>query len=159
MSYIAFLIILIVILSATAESSPEVIQAKSREIKVPVALIPLLLKEIAKDDIQFPDPKNRFSAHEIDLDGDGKPEIEVTANSGAANSPMWIFSKQGKEFIQLLKADVGTYGYSVLKPVSYRYHDILTIEHASAAEHQITTYRFNGKKYKQISRFMETAVE
>jgi hypothetical protein len=157
----AFIVLIIVASVVSAKNKPEVqtIQLKSRETKVPLALLSSLLKQSITDGVQFADLKDRFSAHEIDLNEDGKSEIEITANGAAATSPMWIFSKQGKQFTQLLKADVGVYGYSTLKETNHNYHDILTIEHVSAAEHQITIYRFNGRKYKQLRTFMEKVDE
>jgi hypothetical protein len=145
--------------SARNSSSEQIIKCPIKEVAVPKVLIPRLTKEAKNDEITFADPNKPFSAEEIDLNGDGKPELEITGNGDATNWPIWLFAKLGKQYVQLLKAYMGIYGYQVLKPVSFGYHDIMTIEHVSAAEHEITIYRFNGQKYKKLRSYDERSTD
>jgi hypothetical protein len=163
MRHLTFLLIIFVLAtvwaSAQNSSNEQLIKCPIKEVAVPKVLIPGLTKEAKNDEITFADPNKPFSAEEIDLNGDGKPELEVTGNGDATNWPMWIFAKRGKQYVQLLKAFMGIYGYQVLKPTSFGYHNIMTIEHVSAAEHEITIYRFNGQKYKKLRSYDERSTE
>ena len=71
----------------------QIIQIRSKEVSVPAILVNHLKKDAIADSITFSDPKNPFSACELDLNGDGKPELEVTCNGDATNWPIWFFSK------------------------------------------------------------------
>ena len=136
MQLLTFLSIIFVLASVWASarnsSNEQIIKCPIKEVAVPKILSPRLTKEAKDDEITFTDPNMPFSAEEIDLNGDGKPELEITGNGDSTNWPMWIFAKRGEQYVQLLKAYMGIYGYQVLKPTSFGYHNIMTIEHVSA---------------------------
>jgi len=104
-----------------------------------------------------------FSAQEIDLNNDNKPELEVTYNgfqASAINWPLWIFSIEGENYIPILKATVGQPGYTILQSVNSGYHDILTTKTIldnpnEEAKNEFTIYKFDGSKYIIESKFIE----
>lgn len=125
----------------------EVVTVSGKLVPLPASLEDRLKQEADADDIFFPDPNNRFFARTIDLNNDGKPELQVACNTGSSTWPMWIFSLQNGKYVQLLKGRVGMLGCNVLEHISNGYHDISTVEPCSAVERSVTVYKFNGQKY------------
>jgi hypothetical protein len=104
-----------------------------------------------------------FSAHQIDLNNDYKPELEITYvgfEASAINWPLWIFSVDGENYIPILTATVNMPGYSVLQSFSNGYHDILTTKTIvdkpnQKPKNEFTIYKFDGTKYIIKSKFIE----
>lgn len=122
---------------------------------VPSGVMQQLLKQIRTDvpDMRECKPAKGwpFEAQALDLNGDGKPEYVLTANSecgcGEANCSQWIY-RQGQSRWELI---LETAGYDLAaNPAShngYRDVDVASRDNAAIIDH--LHYVFNGRRYAQ----------
>lgn len=135
---------------------------KRRTVQVPKDIVQQLMKdEDLKESIQLrPDGSvENLVAEQIDLNGDGKPELKVQGiNSGIcgnANCPTWVFRKLGSHYQMLL--DAGAIQQIRLQNAfTHGYRDIITSMHGSAWDSGETLYKFDGKRYQRVACFYRT---
>ena len=96
-----------------------------------------------------------FCAESVDLDRDGKADLLIHqadvegAFCGAHNCPVWVYRRTNDGYTMLLE-DTGGYlsPIEALKTSTNGYRDIRTMQQSSAVEHEITVFKFDGKKYR-----------
>jgi len=108
-----------------------------------------------------------LDVREIDLNQDNKKEILIRGKnfnlcSAVGNCAFWIYEKKNGKFNELLYStdyiDVTESPNQVKKTKTNNYFDILLKSHWSAADTEYSTYKFNGKKYKENKCLVETCV-
>ena len=87
-----------------------------------------------------------------DLNRDGVPEYEVqlsgTCACGMVNCSIYVYRKTAEGFEAILDEASGL-GVEVLKTSSNGYSDLLVEARDTAATRAETTYKFNGKQYRE----------
>ena len=155
-----------------------IIELKVKTVPVPNELAKGLFKEMIDDcsiDVELEytkdvvkkgkeNPSVLFVGENIDLNSDSIPELIVypSGQEGActsSNCNIWIFRKDGDQFVKILSGSTGIRGYLVLDGKLNNYQDISMVNHASAIEHEYEVYSFNGKEYKLKTCITETASE
>jgi hypothetical protein len=141
--------------------SPVVAQ-KGRTVEVPKEIVQQLIKDQElKEFIQLrPDGSaENLVAEPLDLDRDGKPELEVHGIGpgicGAANCVTWIYRKAANEYQMLLDAG-SIQRVEPQNTFTKDYRDIITSMHGSAWDSDLTLYKFDGKQYQRVGCFFRT---
>jgi len=91
---------------------------------------------------------SRTRVKEIDLDGDGVPEIVAQGYVGCSatgNCPLWIFQRIGKSYSPLLETEGQT--FTIQKHSTNGYRDIVVSFHGSATQSGLTDYRYSEGQY------------
>jgi hypothetical protein len=88
---------------------------------------------------------------EIDLNGDGKPEIIAQATddnacSPTGNCPFWVFQWSRDHYNLLLKSQAQTFTIQPLKTSGA--YDLVLGFHGSATNTKLTEYKFDGEVYR-----------
>jgi hypothetical protein len=94
----------------------------------------------------------------VDLNGDGKKELVVRGKNGflcgvTGNCSTWIYEKVGNKYKKLL--DTGGEILKVKKGSANGYKNIFVSVHDSCCSSYLYTYKFNGKKYKEVNCLFE----
>lgn len=95
-----------------------------------------------------------FCAEAVDLNRDGRLDLLIHqadvegAFCTAQNCPVWAYRNTGGGY-EMLMEDLGGYisPIEALKTSTRGYRDLRTMQHSSAAEHEITVFKFDGQKY------------
>lgn len=131
-------------------------------VAVPKEIVQQLIKdEELKELIQLrPDGSaENLVAKPIDLNRDGKPELEVhgvgLGMCGAANCATWIYHKAANRYQMLLDAS-SIQRVELQKTFTNGYRDIITSMHGSAWDSDLTLYKFDGKQYQRVGCFFRT---
>jgi hypothetical protein len=136
-----------------------------RESKVPEQVVRLLLRDEGirdvlgfKHEYTIEGLAKRLTAEPTDLNRYGKPEIIVHGINdicGAQNCYYWIFRRAGKGYRLLLDAGFIQY-VKPQKTLSNGYRDVMGAMHGSAWAHDLTLYKFDGRRYRRAGCFSET---
>ena len=96
--------------------------------------------------------EEKITVEEVDLNRDGVPEYKVEMGGGcacgAANCSVFIYRKAGDGFESLLE-DASGLGVEVLRSATNGYADLVVTSHDTAATEYETTYKFDGKRYRE----------
>lgn len=162
---------------AMADQIGKTKKVKQKSVKTPKTLAQGLLKEMIKSGFELPEEfandyrrgklnvTKFFSAYQIQISENGNPALLIRENGdyslcSGQNCSMWIYSQnQSGEFNLLLSTFIGNYKLVVLRQSSNGYNDLLVTQHASAVEHELTIFRFNGSSYQAQKCLTETAEE
>ena len=140
-------------------------------VKVPQDLAKQLLRRAFRTMQTEPDEKKRiiqeaenskggisrlFCAEAVDLDRDGKRDLLIhqadveDTYCGAHNCPVWVYRRTDGGYRLLLYATAGYFAdrITALKSSTNGYRDIRSQYHQSAAEREVTVYKFDGKRYR-----------
>lgn len=104
-------------------------------------------------------------AEPIALSRNGKPGLLIhmadveDSFGGMYSKPVWVYERGAKGY-ELLLEDMAGYlaPITALKTFTNGYRDIRTQNHSSAAEHEITIYKFDGRQYRPRVCITETYV-
>jgi hypothetical protein len=93
---------------------------------------------------------------EIDINGDGHPEVIAQSSSDENCSPtgncaFWIFERSTKGYVSILSAEAQTFTLQPSK--THGFSDIITGRHASATESELTVFKFDGTEYRDFGCF------
>ena len=106
-----------------------------------------------------------FCAKAVDLDKDGKPDMLIQflysadlPGCGTANCLVWAYRRTNKGY-ELLLEGWGIGHITALRASTNGYLDLKTTARESAAEHEITIYKFDGRQYQARECISETYVE
>ena len=92
------------------------------------------------------------TVEEVDLNRDGVPEYEVGLSSpcacGMVNCSIYVYRQSGSGYELILDGASG-YGLDVLKTSSNGYADLRMEARVNAATRSETTYKFDGKQYRE----------
>ena len=95
-----------------------------------------------------------MTVEEVDLNRDGVPEYEVRLSSGcvcgAVNCAIYIYRQTPRGYELILDGASG-YGIDELKTSSRGYLDVLVTARNNLATASETTYKFDGKQYRETS--------
>ena len=139
-----------------------VVAQKRRTVEVPKEIVQQLindkeLKELIK--LRPGGSAENLVAEPIDLNDDGKPELEVhgigSGICGAANCVTWIYRKTANGYQMLLDADI-IQRVEPQKTFTKGYRDIITSMHGSAWDSDLTLYKFDGKQYRRMGCYFRT---
>jgi hypothetical protein len=104
-------------------------------------------------------------AEPIALSRTGKPGLLIhmadVENSfgGMYSYPVLVYERTAKGYELLLEEEAGYLSpITALKTFTNGYRDIRTQNHSSAAEHEITIYKFDGRRYRPRVCITETYV-
>ena len=96
--------------------------------------------------------EENMSAEEVDLNRDGVPEYEVTLPGscvcGMVNCSIYLYRQSLTGYELILDGAAGL-GLEVLKTASNGYADVQVDARDNAAVQSQTTYKFDGKQYKE----------
>ncbi|HYY95209.1 MAG TPA: hypothetical protein VE713_11890, partial [Pyrinomonadaceae bacterium] len=106
-----------------------------------------------------------FCAEPVNLSRNGKPGFLIhmadveDAFGGMLAKPIWVYERTARGH-KLLLEDMGGYiePITALKTFTNGYRDVRTKNHSSAAEHEITIYKFDGKQYRPRVCITETYI-
>ena len=101
--------------------------------------------------------EENMSAYEVDLNRDGVPEYEVgisgPCDCGMVNCTIYLYRQTGGGYESLLEGASG-FGLDVLKTSSNGYADVRVDARDNAAVQAQTTYKFDGKQYREARSMM-----
>ena len=101
--------------------------------------------------------QENMSIETHDLNRDGVPEYEVQLSGacacGAVNCTIYIYRKTAQGFETILD-DAAGLGIEVLKTASNGYSDLLVEARDTAATRAETTYKFDGKRYREAKTML-----
>ncbi len=119
-----------------------------------------ILEEIRKDTTWQPRVE-RFRdslpylliAEPVDLNGDGVPELVIRGQGricGANNCEVWIYGRTSTGYERLLGDEI-IQTVEPLRTVSHGYRDVRTWHHGSAVDSDVTVYKFDGRRYRNVA--------
>jgi hypothetical protein len=98
--------------------------------------------------------EEKATVEEVDLNRDGVPEYEVGVSGGCAcgtvNCAIYLY-RQGRGGYELILDGASGYGLDVLKTSTNGYLDVLVTARNNAATASESTYKFDGKQYRETS--------
>lgn len=98
------------------------------------------------------------SAFEVDLNRDGVPEYEVgipgECDCGMVNCPIYLYRQTAGGGYELILDGASGYGLNVLKTATNGYADVRVDARDNAAVVSQTTYKFEGKQYREARAMM-----
>jgi hypothetical protein len=96
--------------------------------------------------------QENMNVEELDLNNDGVKEYEVEMSGpcacGMVNCSIYIYRKTGQGFETILD-DAAGLGVELLKTSTNGYRDLLVSARDTAATQSQTTYKFDGKQYRE----------
>lgn len=113
--------------------------------------------------IEERDCANLFEAKYLDLNADGTKEIIVWGPpcGGVGNCAFWIFQKKSRGYTTILSLtdyiDASEMGDQIKKSQTNGYLDILLKGHMNARDTNYTTYKFDGRRYRQARSLIRTS--
>lgn len=97
------------------------------------------------------------TVEEVDLNRDGVPEYQVSLSShcacGMVNCSIYMY-RQSRGGYELILDGASGYGLDVLKTSSNGYADLRMEARVNAASRSETTYKFDGKEYRESRTIM-----
>ena len=101
--------------------------------------------------------EENMSAYEVDLNRDGVPEYEVgisgPCDCGMVNCSIYLYRQSLTGYESLLTGAAG-FGLELLKTSSNGYADVRVDARDNAAVQAQTTYKFDGKQYREARSIM-----
>lgn len=101
--------------------------------------------------------EEKMSAEEVDLNRDGIPEYEVgisgSCDCGMVNCPIYLYRQTAGGYELILDGASG-FGLEILKTSSNGYADVRVEARDNAAVQNQTTYKFDGKQYREARSMM-----
>ncbi len=108
-----------------------------------------------------------FEVKYIDLNRDGQKEILLRGKNfnvcgATGNCGFWVFHKTGKIYRKILAdsdyVDITEMGNQLKKSSTKGFRDILLKSHLSASDTAYSTYKFDGRNYKETKCMVEACV-
>jgi hypothetical protein len=152
----------LMVASAHAQAHGESKQEPSAELrsqlfKQVLADFPDLRECIEQEEGGVRTAQENMSIETHDLNRDGVPEYEVQMSGpcacGMVNCSIYIYRKTAEGFETILD-DAAGLGVEVLKTASNGYSDLLVEARDTAATRAETTYKFDGKKYRDAKTML-----
>jgi hypothetical protein len=101
--------------------------------------------------------EENMSAYEVDLNRDGAPEYEVgisgPCDCGMVNCSIYLYRQSLTGYESILEGASG-FGLELLKTSSNGYADVRVDARDNAAVQSRTTYKFDGKQYREARSMM-----
>lgn len=101
--------------------------------------------------------QENMTVEELDLNNDGVKEYEVEMSGpcacGMVNCSIYIYRKAGQGFESILD-DAAGLGVELLKTSTNGYRDLLVTARDTAATQSQTTYKFDGKRYRDAKNML-----
>jgi hypothetical protein len=101
--------------------------------------------------------QENMTVEELDLNNDGVKEYEVEMSGpcacGMVNCSIYIYRKAGQGFESILD-DAAGLGVELLKTSTHGYRDLLVTARDTAATQSQTTYKFDGKQYRDAKNML-----
>ncbi len=105
----------------------------------------------------LPKAQENMNVEEHDLNRDGVKEYEVELSGpcscGMVNCSIFVYRKAGEGFESILD-DAAGFGVEVLKTSSNGYSDLRVTARDNAATQAETTYKFDGKQYREAKNML-----
>jgi hypothetical protein len=159
---LSLLLFALMVASAHAQAHGESKQEPSAELrsqlfKQVLADFPDLRECIEQEEGGVRTAQENMSIETHDLNRDGVPEYEVQMSGpcacGMVNCSIYIYRKTAEGFETILD-DAAGLGVEVLKTASNGYSDLLVEARDTAATRAETTYKFDGKKYRDAKTML-----
>ncbi len=101
--------------------------------------------------------EKNMNVEELDLNRDGAPEYEVELAGpcacGAQNCSIYLYRRTPQGYETILD-DASGLGVELLKTANNGYVDLLINAHDTAATEARTTYKFDGKRYREAKTIL-----
>lgn len=101
--------------------------------------------------------QENMTVEELDLNNDGVKEYEVEMSGpcacGMVNCSIYIYRKAGQGF-ELILDDAAGLGVELLRTSTNGYRDLLVTARDTAATQSQTTYKFDGKRYRDAKNML-----
>ena len=93
--------------------------------------------------------------HDLNRDGVNEYEVEISGPCacGMVNCSIYIYRKTGQGFESILD-DASGYGVELLKTSTNGYRDLLVTARDTAATQGQTTYKFDGRRYREAKNML-----
>jgi hypothetical protein len=148
-SVFAFVLVGLSLFAVQREPAPEI---RSKLFKHILTDYPELADCIKQEEGGVAAAEKEMIAEEVDLNGDGIKEYEVElpgrCNCGAQNCTLYLYRRSGQGFESILEGAAGL-GVEFLKTSTNGYRDLRINAHDTAASESRTTYKFDGKQYRE----------
>src|SRR5687767_8664998 len=130
---------------------------RSRIFKQVMADFPELRSCVASEEGGLTAAEENMSAYEVDLNRDGAPEYEVgisgPCDCGMVNCSIYLYRQSLTGYESILEGASG-FGLELLKTSSNGYADVRVDARDNAAVQSQTTYKFDGKQYREARSMM-----
>ena len=157
-SVLASVMVLAVVSQAqehTVREAPK--DVRSKIFKQVMADFPELRSCVANEEGGLNAAEENLSAYEVDLNRDGSPEYEVgisgPCDCGMVNCSIWLY-RQSLSGYELILDGANGFGLNVLKTSSNGYADVRVDARDNAAVQSQTTWKFDGKQYRETRSMM-----
>ena len=140
---------------APAKEAPK--DVRSKIFKQVMADFPELRDCVANEEGGAKTAEENMSAYEVDLNRDGAPEYEVGVSGpcdcGMVNCSIWLY-RQSLTGYELILDGASGFGLNLLKTSTNGYADVRVDARDNAAVQSQTTYKFDGKQYREARSMM-----
>ena len=130
---------------------------RSKLFKQVMADFPETRECLTNEEGGLPTAEQKMSAEEVDLNRDGIPEYEVgisgSCDCGMVNCPIYLYRQSAGGYELILDGASG-FGLNVLKTLTNGYADVRVDARDNAAVQSQTTYKFDGKQYREARSMM-----
>ena len=157
-SVLASVMVLAVVSQAqehTVREAPK--DVRSKIFKQVMADFPELRSCVANEEGGLNAAEENLSAYEVDLNRDGSPEYEVgisgPCDCGMVNCSIWLY-RQSLTGYELIMDGANGFDLNVLKTSSNGYADVRVDARDNAAVQSQTTWKFDGKQYREARSMM-----
>lgn len=145
-------IVLSFVLLAFAQTREAPREVRAKLFKEVMAQFPELRECVEKEEGGTRAAEERASAEEVDLNRDGVAEYEFQLSSpcdcGMVNCSIYLY-RQSVTGYELILDGASGLGLEVLKTASNGYADVQVDARDTAATRSMTTYKFDGKQYRE----------
>ena len=149
-----FVIVLLSFSSAFAQNREASKEVRSKLFKQVMATFGELRECVEKEEGGVRAAEEGTTVEEVDLNRDGVPEYEVGLSSpcdcGMVNCSIYVY-RQSRGGYELILDGASGFGLEVLKTSTNGYADVRVEARDNAATRSDTTYKFDGKQYRESS--------
>lgn len=149
-----FVIVLLSFSSAFAQNREASKEVRSKLFKQIMATFGELRECVEKEEGGVRAAEENTTVEEVDLNRDGVPEYEVGLSSpcdcGMVNCSIYVY-RQSRAGYELILDGASGFGLEVLKTSTNGYADVRVEARDNAATRSDTTYKFDGKQYRESS--------